>query len=66
MTSTNPNAPAFPCSVERGISTRTYLAGLTMQGLAACPGISASDDTIATAAVSMADALIRALNKPTT
>ncbi len=68
MTPIDPNAPAFARaasssrSSEDGISTRTCLAGLAMQGL--CANGWNLDDLIASTAVKRADALIAALNKP--
>ncbi len=69
----DPDAPAFARPMaygdygrsdpgQRGMSIRTHLAGLAMQGFLACYG----NGTDAQQAVKQADALIAALNKPTT
>ncbi len=79
MTPVNPSAPAFARATaygdygrsdggSNGMSTRTYLAGLAMQGLLGNRGILDSfsgQGDIAAFAVELADHLIAALNKPT-
>ena len=70
----DPNAPAFPRESSptaygtTGVTTRTYLAGLAMQGMLANPSLIDGDGLpwIAEHAVKMADHFITALNKSTT
>lgn len=57
---------------EPGMSLRAYFAGLAMQGLSSNPFSSEAckaicgDASISKASIELADALIEALNKPTT
>lgn len=80
------NTPAFPrpavwlyepgegvyCQepAESGIDTRTYLAGLALQGLAANPGLAqdaiARPQWLAAHACQLADALLERLQAPAT
>jgi hypothetical protein len=72
------NEPAYPehdtytnresdvqTDVRGGMTIREAFAMAAMQGLMACPTVSASAAKIAEAAVSHADALLAALAKPT-
>lgn len=64
----DPDVPAFPVdpnhNSREGISIRTWLAGIALQGLCACSDPAMNDvDDAAKTAVGYADALIAELNK---
>ena len=50
-----------PSVTHFGLSKREYFAAMVMQGLSACPDITASRDVIAEESVKQADALLKAL-----
>lgn len=64
----NGKQPAFASTdgktfANDGLTKREYFAALAMQGLLACPDISASREVIAEESVKQADDLLKALEK---
>lgn len=68
----NRNQNAYPVTIEDngnpsvthlGLTKREYFAALAMQGLLACPDISASREDIAEESVKQADELLKVLEK---
>jgi len=69
---TNPNDPAMAGNeydhgqFNPGLTKREYFAAMAMQGIIAKPATLTTNEKFAAAAVSMADALIAALNETST
>ncbi|MDY7116562.1 hypothetical protein RAN53_09385 [Halomonas sp. SSL-5] len=72
----NADMPAMPSGIREdynnlaqeplnlGLTKREFFAAMAMQGLLACPGVSATNRHIAIESVDCADELLAALGKP--